>query len=40
MESASPEPMVLGLLASKLATAPTLLCLAFKKAWMRCIRAV
>jgi GAF domain len=40
VESASPEPMVLGLLASKLATAPTLLWLAFKKAWMRCIRAV
>jgi hypothetical protein len=40
VESASPEPMVLGLLASKLATAPTLLWLAFKKTWMRRIRAV
>ena len=35
--SATPESMVLGLLASKLATAPTLLWLAFKKACMRCM---
>jgi len=40
MKSATPESKVLGLPGSKLATASTLLWLALKKAWVRCIRAV
>jgi hypothetical protein len=38
--SATPESMVLGLLASKLASAPTLFWLALKKVWMRSLRVM